>query len=430
MNEEVAHGKDKKITSKKNNLTFNILIGMLFGFVVGILIKISPASWHLQKYLIDGILNIGGTLFIRLIEMLVVPIVLVSLTVGICSLNDTDKLERIGIKSILLFLATTIIAIIFAVFFANILHIGFHMHLASVSNFHVSQIPSLKEFFINIVPDDVFKAMADANLLQIIVFAALLGITINFAGNHGKRIGAFLKDLNAIIMQMIMLVMKLAPVGVFCLIATLFAKLGFDVITNLMGYFLTVVLVLVIHTVVTYSLLLATLGKLSPRIFFRKMYSVMLFAFSVSSSNASIPLTLDTVEEKLGVNPVVSSFIIPLGVNINKNGAAIMQGVATIFIAHAYNLHMDIVVYLTILLTTILASVGSAGVPSGGIFALIMILKQLGLPLEGIGLILGIDRLLDMLRTVVNVLGNAVVACVVGKSEGQLDVKTYNSSSC
>jgi Na+/H+-dicarboxylate symporter len=410
-----------------NNLTMKILIGMIAGAIVGLILQLFPESWAVSKYVTNGILNIGGTIFINLMRLLVVPIVLVSLTCGICSLEDIKKIGSVGWKSICLFIGTTVVAIIIALIFANLFQLGVGQHLSPVSgSVQAGNIPTLYDLLINIVPTNLFKAMADGDMLQIIVFAVLFGIAINISGASGKRVTSFLQDFNSVIMKMIMMVMRFAPYGVFCLIAILFAKFGFDLLRQLLNYFLTVLFVLVVHTILTYSFLLKFFCKLNPMTFFRKMYPVILFSFSTSSSNASIPITLEVAEKKIGLSSVISSFVIPLGININKNGTAIMQGVASIFIANAYDVHIGLVGNLIIVLTATLASIGTGGVPSVGIMALIIVLRQLGVPIEGIALILGIDRLLDMARTSVNVLGNAVVACVVGKSENELDVNVYN----
>lgn len=425
MNAYTASSNDEG--GNHNDLTLRILFGMIAGAIVGIILQLFPESWNVNAYITDGILNVGGTIFINFMKMLVVPIVLVSLTCGICSLDDIKRIGSVGWKSLILFIITTVIAIILALIFANLFNLGVGEHLnTAVSNIKPGNVPTLTDMLLNIVPANPIKAMADGDMLQIIVFAVLLGIAINISGNSGKRVVDLLKDFNTVIMRMIMMLMNFAPYGVFCLVAILFAKFGFDVLEGLLDYFLTVLLVLVVHTIFTYGLLLKFFCKLKPAIFFRKMYAVILFAFSTSSSNASIPLTLETTEKKLGVSSVISSFVIPLGINLNKNGTAIMQGVAAIFIANAYGINIGFMGNVIIVITATLASIGTGGVPSVGIMALVVVLKQLGIPIEGIALILGIDRLLDMARTTVNVIGNSVIACVVGKSENELNSEVYN----
>lgn len=411
----------------RDNLTIKILIGLVAGIFFGILIKLLPESPVTNKYIIDGLLNIGGEIFLNLIKMIVVPVVFISLVCGICSLDDVRKLGSMGIKTIFLFIITTGLAVTIAIIAAHVFHLGANMHLPMVTDFQAEAVPTLQQFFINIFPSNPIKAMADGNMLQIIVFAILLGSAINLAGEHGKRLASFFDDLNKVIMRLITMLMQLAPFGVFCLITILFAKSGPGILLNLMDYFFMVLAVLVIYTLVVYGFILAVMCKLSPGKFFKKMYGTMLFAFGVSSSNATIPLALETVEHKLGVSNSIASFVIPLGINVNKNGTAIMQGVAAVFIANAYNIDIGLTGYVMVALTATLAAISTAGAPSIGMIALVIVLRQVGLPVEGIALILGIDRLLDMARTAVNVTGNAVIACAVGKSENALNKEIYNS---
>lgn len=411
---------------RKSNLTLQIVIAMVLGIIFGILIRLVPS---IIPIVIDNFLNLGGSIFITLMKMLVVPIVFVSLTCGISNLGDIKKLGRLGVKSLLLFLSTTAFAILLGIIIANLFNLGFGTHLPSTSSTEQVVSPSFRQFILNIFPSNPIAAMAEGNVLQIIMFAILFGLSINLSGNYGKSIAEFLQNLNQVIMQLIHILMKFAPTGVFCLIAELFAKLGVNIILEIAGYFFTVLLVLFLHMFVTYGLLLRFVAKLNPLIFFRKMYSTFIFAFSTSSSNASIPLMLDVAENNLGVSNSVASFVIPLGVNINKNGSAIMQGVAAVFIAHAYQINLGIVGSLMVILTVTLSAIGTAGVPSVGIVALVMVLKQVGVPVEGIALIIGVDRLLDMTRTVVNVAGNSAVACIIGKSEKQIDLSIYEKTA-
>lgn len=414
------------VKKNKLNLSTKILIAMVLGAIVGLALKILPQSAQVNEWLVNGVLQIGGAVFINLMKMLVVPLVLFSLICGVSSLHSLQTLSEIGLKTLLWFFLTTIIAIILALFFANIFNVGVGMHLPATTNFHPGSVSSLKQFIIDIVPSNPIAALSQGNMLQIIVFAILFGLAINVSGEYGKRIALFFNDLNAIFMKLVFMLMETAPYGVFCLIAVLFAQMGWQILLQLLNYFLVVLFVLLVHTFVVYSILLRVLARLNPLTFFRKMFATMLFAFGTSSSNASLPLTLETVENKLGVKNSVASFVISLGININKNGTAIMQGVATVFIAHAYGISLSLVSYLMIIFTATLAAAGTAGALSTGILMLIIVLKQVGLPIEGIALIIGIDRFLDMARTAVNVTGNAVVACIVGKFEKCLDLHKYN----
>lgn len=410
--------------AKNNNLTFQIIIAMFAGIIVGIALKFLPNSFAQETHFITNLLMLGGNVFISLMKLLVVPSVLVSIVCGVCSLEKVSTIGNMGFKSFKWFMVTTIIAIFIALVITHFFQIGIDLHLTASANFQAEAMPSLWNLINDIIPSNIVKAMVDANMLQVIVFALLLGISINTAGEAGHRIAAFFVDFNVILMRFIMVLMRVAPYGTFCLIAVLFVNQGFDLILSILNYFLTVIAVLFIHTIVTYSIILRVHG-FSIKRFFQKIYAVMLFAFGVSSSTASIPLALNIAERKLGVAHSIASFVIPLGININKNGTAIMQAVAAVFIAHAYHVNIGIVGGLILMFMIVLGSIGTAGVPGVGIITLAMILKQLGIPTEGIALILGVDRLLDMLRTTVNVAGNMMVTCLVGKAENKLDYEVY-----
>ena len=264
-------------------------------------------------------------------------------------------------------------------------------------------------------------------MLQVIVFAILIGIAITKSGDQGLRVKAHLDDWNEIIMRLVMMLMAVAPIGVFCLLISLFSNMGFSAIADLIKYFLTVVAVLAIHYVVTFGLMIKFVAKLDPLTFFKKMGPVMAYAFSTSSSNATLPMTLSTVEKKIGVKNEVASFTVPLGATINMDGTAIMQGVATVFIAQAFNQDIGFAGYVMVILTATLASIGTAGVPGVGLIMLALVLQQVGLPVEGIALIIGVDRLLDMMRTAVNVTGDATVSAIVARSEDKFDLAVFES---
>ncbi|MGD9108983.1 MAG: dicarboxylate/amino acid:cation symporter [Gammaproteobacteria bacterium] len=417
----------KRKREKKLSLASKILIGMLLGLFAGFLIKQLPPSVFINQYIVNGAFDIIGKIFIRLLEMLVVPIVFVSLVCGTCSLGGGKKLGRLGIKVIGLFLITTVIAISIALFLAVIFHVGGSTTLTHVAtHFTVRHQLNLKQMLLTLVPNNPAAAMSSGNLLQIIVFAILIGVAISMSGKAGKHIAEIFNNLNTILMKLIDIVMWTAPYGVFCLITVAFANLGMDLIKDLSVYIAVIGLTLAIQLFGIYSLLLFFLARLNPLIFFRKMYSVMVFAFGTSSSNATIPLNLEVTENNLGVPLPIASFTIPLGATINMDGTAIMQGVAAVFIAHIYHVSLSFAAYVGIVITATLASIGTAGVPSIGIITLAMVLRQAGLPISGIGLIIGIDRIIDMARTIINISGDTVTACIVAKSEKELDQKVYN----
>lgn len=415
-------------TSTHYTLSLKILIAMTLGLIIGLIINFLPHYEFVQTYLIDGFLDLGGKIFINILKMLVVPIVFVSLVCGTCSLGSTRRFGRLAGKTILLYILTTSIAITLALMVAHWIGVGASEHIVKqASIFDVQKIPPLKETLLNIVPNNPVAALAEGNMLQVIMFAILFGTAITWTGKKGEQIKRLFHDLDAVIMNLMHMVIKVAPYGVFCLVSALFAELGYELIFKLASYFITVILVLALQLFLTYALILNYVGRLSPWPFYRKLYPAMLFAFSTSSSSASIPVVLNTVEKKLGVKESVASFVVPLGATINMDGTAIMQGVATVFIANTYGISLGLTAFLKVILTATLASVGTAGVPSVGLITLTMVLTQVGLPVEGIALIIGVDRLLDMARTAVNVAGDAMIACVAGKSEQALNLETYTS---
>jgi len=274
-------------------------------------------------------------------------------------------------------------------------------------------------------PSNPFASFAEGNMLQVIVFALLFGISIALSGQAGERIASMFQDMNEVIMRLVTILMNIAPYGVFCLLAGLFTEISIETFGNVIIYFFVVFFVLIFHALVTYSIILKTVTGLNPIIFLKKMRDTAIFAFSTSSSNATLPVTLETTTKKMGVNNSIASFTVPLGATVNMDGTAIMQGVATVFIAQVFNIDLTLGQFLMVILTATLASIGTAGVPGVGLIMLAMVLNQVGLPVEGIGLIIGVDRLLDMTRTVVNVTGDSMVTLIVGKTEGQFDESIF-----
>jgi Na+/H+-dicarboxylate symporter len=375
----------------------------------------------IKVYLIDGFLNIGGQIFISLLKLMVVPLVFFSLTSGVSSLDKNLSLGRIAGKTLGLYLITTAIAISIGLSIAVFLNPGNNLDLQTSTLLSIPESPNIKDIILNIIPSNPIQAMADGNMLQIIVFSILVGIAIRGLGDSVKIIKDVVSNITDIVLKLVMYIINIAPYGVFCLMSVLFAEKGLTVLGDLSFYFFIVVSALLIHGFLTYSALLILFAKINPFSFFDKVKSLMIFAFSTSSSNATIPVTLKTVIDNIGVNRKVASFTVPLGATINMDGTAIMQGVATVFIANAYSIDLLLTDYLMVILTATLASIGTAGVPGVGLIMLAMVLNQVGLPVEGIGLIIGVDRLLDMLRTVVNVTGDSAVSTIVANSENQLE---------
>jgi Na+/H+-dicarboxylate symporter len=415
--------------SGRLSLTFKIVLGMGAGLAVGLLLNGIGVSGWIEDFLVNGVLHVGGSIFLASLKLLVVPLVFVSLVCGTAALDDVARLGRVGVKTLGLYLVTTAIAVSLALIAATIVQPGAGFELDSDASFQAQAAPSLAEVFIDLFPTNPIQAMADGNMLQIIVFAGLFGIALTLSGEPGKRLLNFFGDLNSVIMRLVMLLMSVAPYGVFCLIAKVFALQGFAAMLPLLQYFFLVLGVLVLHALITYSSLLRTLAGVNPIAFFRKMRDPIALAFSTASSNATIPVTLETVEHKLGVKNSIASFTIPLGATVNMDGTAIMQGVATGFIAQAYGIDLLPIDYLMVVLTATLASIGTAGVPGVGLIMLAMVLRQVNLPVEGIALVLGVDRLLDMVRTAVNVTGDASVSCIVAASEGELSRETLRGKA-
>ena len=409
-------------------LTRNILIAMVAGLVLGSIVHAAElaADNPLLVYGVNGIIDVGGKTFVASLKLLVVPLVFFSLACGASNLSDGSSIGRIGLKTIGLYLMTTAIAITLALSVANFVNPGLGLSLSTETSFVAKESPPLKDVIVALVPTNPIKAMAEGNMLQVIVFAILIGIAIAKCGPAGERIRASLTDWNEVIMRLILILMLIAPVGVFCLMLTLFSNMGFTAIADLFKYFMTVAGVLVLHFLLTYSMMVRFVARLNPIRFYSNFSPVMAYAFSTSSSNATLPVTLETVEHRLGVKNEVASFTVPLGATINMDGTAIMQGVATVFIAQAYNIDVGLTGYLMVVMTATLASIGTAGVPGVGLITLALVLQQVGLPVEGIALIIGVDRLLDMMRTAVNVSGDAAVATIVAKSENQFSREVFD----
>ena len=400
---------------------------MVLGLFVGSFFHwMGAEDGFITKFLVNGVFDFGGQIFIASLKLLVVPLVFFSLVCGASNLSDGSSMGRIGLKTLALYMFTTAIAITLALTVATTVNPGLGIDLLTSTEFVAKEAPSLKQVLINIFPTNPLKSMVDGNMLQVIVFAILVGVAISRCGDIGIRVRASLQDWNEVIMRLILMMMSVAPIGVFCLMVTLFATMGLSAIADLIKYFLTVILVLFLHFSLTYSTLIRLLAGLNPITFYRRFSPVMAYAFSTSSSNATLPITLEAVQHRIGVKNEVASFTVPLGATINMDGTAIMQGVATVFIAQAYNIDISLTGYLMVILTATLASIGTAGVPGVGLITLALVLQQVGLPVEGIALIIGVDRLLDMIRTAINVTGDAAVSTIVGRTEGKFDEAIFS----
>lgn len=427
-------GNNKKEAKKKLGLTTKIFIALLAGAVCGIILCYAvPAGSVRDDIIVNGVLHVIGQGFIRLMKMLVVPLVFCSLVCGSMSIGDTKKLGTVGVRTLVFYLCTTALAITVALSVGNIINPGRGLDMSKIqsgaADVGSTEAVSLTDTLLNIIPDNPINSLANGSMLQIIVFALIVGVILAKLGERTETVSNFFSQFNDIMMEMTMMVMNLAPVGVFCLIAKTFAGIGFSAFVPLGKYMLGVLIALAVQCFVVYLGLLKLFTGLNPLKFIKNFFPVMAFAFSTATSNATIPLSIDTLAKKMGVSKRISSFTIPLGATINMDGTAIMQGVAVVFAAQAFGIQLDIVDYITVIGTATLASIGTAGVPSVGLVTLTMVFNSVGLPVEAIGLIMGIDRILDMTRTAVNITGDAVCTTIVAHQNKALDRDVFSRTS-
>ena len=418
---------------KKIGLTTKIFIALLAGAVFGIVLCYMVPSGHVKDdIIVEGILYVVGQGFIRLMKMLVVPLVFCSLVCGSMAIGDTKKLGTVGVRTLIFYLFTTALAITVALSVGNIINPGIGLDMSAIKS-NAAEVEemaatSLSDTILNIIPDNPLNSLASGNMLQIIVFALIVGIILAKLGERTETVGNFFSQFNDIMMEMTMMVMSLAPVGVFCLIARTFANIGFSAFVPLAKYMVGVLLALAIQCFIVYLGLLKVFTGLNPFKFIKNFFPVMAFAFSTATSNATIPLSIDTLAKKMGVSKKISSFTIPLGATINMDGTSIMQGVAVMFAAQAFGIQLTPMDYVTVIGTATLASIGTAGIPSVGLVTLTMVFNSVGLPVEAIGIIMGIDRILDMARTAVNITGDAVCTTIVACQNGAVDKEVVNKA--
>ncbi|TMU88235.1 dicarboxylate/amino acid:cation symporter [Bacillus sp. BHET2] len=413
----------------KFNLTTKIIIALILGAVVGLMLNLFAKDLFgiLDPYLFTPL----GKIFLNLISMLVVPIVFLSIVLGSAGLGDPKKLGRIGLKTIVYFLLTTCIAIVIGLTLAYIIDPGLveGIDTSQSKGFKTEEAPPVGETLMNIIPKNPLTAMTEGNMLQIIAFAIFIGFGLTALGDKTKGILKLVEQGNELMMYLVTLVMKFAPYGTFGLIASAIGSQGSSALKAMWLYFVVVLAALIIHAIITYGGTILLLAKKNPIWFFKNFSPAMSVGFSTSSSNATLPISMDVAQQRLGVSKSVSSFVQPLGATINMDGTAIMQGVATVFIAQVYNVDLTLEQLITVVLTAVLASIGTAGVPGVGLILLAMVLSSVNLPVEGIGLILGIDRLLDMARTSINISGDAACALFVSESEKKRTIKIQRGES-
>ena len=417
------------IKQLRHSLTLQIFAAMAAGLIMGLVLHGAFHPEALVTHAIQNTLHIGGQLFMNALKMLVVPVVFISLVCGMFALNTGQQLASLVRRTVILYMMTTAAAICLALLTAYLTGVGTGYHLAAKAPFELENVPGGKDIILGIIPTNPMASLVEGNMLQIIVFALLFGYACNQIGDKAKTVKALFDSAQSVIMYLVTMVIKLTPIGVFCLVANVVSETGMNIFQSLAGSLLVIIIVLLMQLLLTYGLLLRFYAKLNPYYFFRHMVPAMLFAFSTSSSAVSIPIVLQTVKEKLGVDSSIASFVIPLGATINMDGTAIMQGVATVFIANTYGIDLSLLAYLQVILIATLASIGTAAIPGIGLITLTMVLTQVGLPVEGIALIIGVDRIIDMSRTAVNVAGDAMVSCAVASKGNQLNTQRYEQIS-
>ena len=412
---------------KKISLGNWILIGMVLGLITGLFLNFYVKNPFIKDIiLMNNVFYLGGNVFIKLMKMLVVPLVFFSIVVGVASISDIRKIGKIGGMTIGIYLLTTALAVIIALAIGMAIKPGLGLNMASMASAaNVTAAQSAPDTILNFIPDNPLSALANGDMIPIIIFGVLIGYILAKLREQTQVVNDFFEQSNHIMMEMNSIVMKFAPIGVFCLMAKTFGSLGFDAIIPLGKYVLCVLIGLAIQAFVVYPALLVVFTRLNPLKFFKKFVSVMLFAFSSSASNATIPLNINKLSD-LGVSRDISSFTIPLGATINMDGTSIMQGVAVMFAAQAYGIDLGTSALLTVIFTAVMASVGTAGVPSVGLVTLTMVFESVGLPVAAIGVIFGIDHILDMFRTAVNVTGDAICTIIVSLRNDGMDKDVFN----
>lgn len=411
---------------KKISLGNWMLIGMISGFIVGLLINFYVSDPFIKDTILaNNIFYLGGNVFIKLMTMLVVPLVFFSIVVGVSSISDVKKIGAIGGRTIVIYLITTVLAVTIALMIASVIQPGAGLNMSAAMHSNITANTTMTETILNMIPENPFNSLANGDMLPLIIFGVLLGIILAKLRDETELVNKFFIQGNTIMMEMTRIVMKFAPIGIFCLMARTFSTIGFGGLLPLTKYIGCVLLCLAIHAFVVYPALLVILTRLNPLKFFKKYTPVQFFAFSSTSSNATIPLTMSKLSE-LGVSKELSSFTIPLGATINMDGTAIMQGCAVMFAAQAYGMDLGMSALLTVIFTAVMASIGTAAVPSVGIITLNMVFTSVGMPVDAIGMIMGIDHIIDMFRSAVNVTGDGICTLIVAFKNKALDIDIFN----
>lgn len=397
---------------------------VLLGLGLGIVVGASLNYFHLDHY--GEAIKPVGSIFLNLIKMLMVPLIFVSLVSGVISMHDPAKMGRVGGKTIALYLLTTAFAVALGLITANIIQPGIGAILPDAEA-GTARVTTISDMLVGMFPQNPVKAFADGQVLQIIVFSLLFGISINMAGEKAKPVRDFFESAAEVLYKLVHIVMEVAPYGVFALIAWVSATQGPDVFLKLVKIVLCLYIACLAQIFLVYVNIVALVARLSPIRFLQGIIDAQTVAFSTSTSAGTLPVTLANVQDNLGVSKSVSSFVLPLGATINMDGTAIYMGIAAVFTAQAIGVDLSMAQYVTIILTGTLASIGAASIPSAGLIIMPMVLSSVGLPLGAIALFAGIDRIMDMMRTATNITGDAMVSVLVAKSEGELDLESFNA---
>jgi Na+/H+-dicarboxylate symporter len=417
-----------------SGLSLRMLIGLATGVVLGVIANLAFGDSPALAWVIRHVTEPAGKIFLRLLFMLVIPLILSALALGVSGLGDVRRLGRIGLKTLAYTVVVSTVAVLIGVGMVNLFHPGSGLspELRQRLSAQASAAPAPAapaaagntgvDFLVGLVPNNIVKAMGDGDMLAVMVFSLFLGVGLALTRTEpARRLEEALQGLYDVVMRLLGMVIQVAPIGVACLLFTLTARLGFDVLRQLGAYVLVVVGALAIHQFVVYSISVAWLGRMSPLFFFRSIRDAMVTAFSTASSNATLPTSLLVAEQNLRLPAHVSRFVLTIGSTANQNGTALFEGVTVLFLAQFFGVHLTIAQQISVSFVCVLGGIGTAGVPAGSIPVVVMILGMVGVPPEGIGMILGVDRFLDMCRTTLNVTGDLAAAVVVSRGEGELE---------
>lgn len=411
----------------KNN-TVLLVSSLVFGVIFGFIMKLLPNNLYIDEIIVNGLMRLLGTGFINLIKMTVIPLVFVSLICGISSFGDTKKLGAIGVKTVMWFMVSTIVAIVIGVVCAQIFKpgAGLNCEYEIVNTVNSQESKNIVDMILDIIPSNPVKSMSKGNLLQILVFAVFFGISLGTMGEKSKKILDVFETMNESIMKIVMFVMKLAPIGVFALISITVYSTGTESLLGILKLIGVFALALIMHVIIVYCGMLKFIAKIPVTKFFRRYAKVAGVAFSTASSNAVLPMSMQMMKEA-GVDSSLYQFVLPVGTTVNMAGTAVLQGLTTVFIAQAYNINLSFQAIITVVVSAVLASIGTAGIPGVGMVMMAMVLESVGLPVQGIGLVLGVDRILDMMRTTVNVLGDSVTCMALARTENMINLEKFEN---